>query len=191
MTLEPADRVDAVPPSGIRRFFELAEEMDDIISLGVGEPDFSAPWAAREAAITSLERGQTSYTANKGKRELRTRISRFEDAAHDLRYDPDDEMLVTAGASEGLDLAFRALLNPGDKLAVAQPCYVSYVPGATFAGVDVVDVPTRAADEFKLTREVLEQSGAAEADALVAATADADSPSWKPVMVSPSGVRPR
>jgi aminotransferase len=167
MTLEPADRVDAVPPSGIRRFFELAEEMDDIISLGVGEPDFSAPWAAREAAITSLERGQTSYTANKGKRELRTRISRFEDGAHGLSYDPDDEMLVTAGASEGLDLAFRALLNPGDTLAVAQPCYVSYVPGATFAGVDVVDVPTRAEDEFKLTREVLEASGAAEADALV------------------------
>ena len=167
MTLEPADRVDAVPPSGIRRFFELAEEMDDIISLGVGEPDFSAPWAAREAAITSLERGQTSYTANKGKRELRTRISRFEEDAHNLSYDPDDEMLVTAGASEGLDLAFRALLNPGDKLAVAQPCYVSYVPGATFAGVDVVDVPTRAEDEFKLTREVLEVSGAAAADALV------------------------
>jgi len=167
MTLEPADRVDAVPPSGIRRFFELAEEMDDIISLGVGEPDFSAPWAAREAAITSLERGQTSYTTNKGKRELRTRISRFEDAARDLRYDPDEEILVTAGASEGLDLAFRALLNSGDKLAVAQPCYVSYVPGATFAGVDVVDVPTRAEDEFKLTREVLEASGAAEADALV------------------------
>lgn len=167
MTLEPADRVDAVPPSGIRRFFELAEEMDDIISLGVGEPDFSAPWAAREAAITSLERGQTSYTANKGKRELRARISRFEDAAHGLSYDADEELLVTAGASEGLDLAFRALLNPGDKLAVAQPCYVSYVPGATFAGVDVVDVPTRVEDEFKLTREVLERSGAAEADALV------------------------
>ncbi len=167
MTLEPADRVDAVPPSGIRRFFELAEEMDDIISLGVGEPDFSAPWAAREAAITSLERGQTSYTANKGKRELRERISRYESAQHDLDYDPDEEMVVTAGASEGLDLAFRALLNPGDKLAVAQPCYVSYVPGATFASVDVVDVPTRVEDEFKLTREVLEQSGAAEADALV------------------------
>ena len=167
MTLEPADRVDSVPPSGIRRFFELAEEMDDIISLGVGEPDFSAPWAAREAAITSLERGQTSYTANRGKRELRTRISRFEDAVRDLSYDPDDQLLVTAGASEGLDLAFRALLNPGDKLAVAQPCYVSYVPGATFAGVDVVDVPTRVEDEFKLTREVLEASGAAEADALV------------------------
>jgi len=167
MTFEPADRVDAVPPSGIRRFFELAEEMDDIISLGVGEPDFSAPWAAREAAITSLERGQTSYTANKGKRELRERIARFESDHHDLSYDADEEMVVTAGASEGLDLAFRALLNPGDKLAVAQPCYVSYVPGATFAGVDVVDVPTRVEDEFKLTREVLEASGAAEADALV------------------------
>ena len=162
-----ADRVDAVAPSGIRRFFELAEEYDDIISLGVGEPDFTAPWAARDAAIASLEQGKTSYTANRGKRELRTRISRFEDAVRDLSYDPDDQLLVTAGASEGLDLAFRALLNPGDKLAVAQPCYVSYVPGATFAGVDVVDVPTRVEDEFKLTREVLEASGAAEADALV------------------------
>jgi len=167
MTFEPADRVDAVPPSGIRRFFELAEEMDDIISLGVGEPDFSAPWAAREAAITSLERGRTAYTANKGKRELRERIASFEADRHDLTYDPDEEILVTAGASEGLDLAFRALLDPGDTLAVAQPCYVSYVPGATFAGVDVVDVPTRVEDEFKLTREVLEASGAAEADALV------------------------
>jgi aminotransferase len=167
MTFEPADRVESVPPSGIRRFFELAEEMDDIISLGVGEPDFSAPWAAREAAITSLERGQTSYTANRGKRELRERIARFERDKHDLSYDPDDEILVTAGASEGLDLAFRALLDPGDSIAVAQPCYVSYVPGATFAGVDVIDVPTRVEDEFKLTREVLESSGAAEADALV------------------------
>ena len=167
MTLEPAARVDSVPPSGIRRFFELAEEMDDIISLGVGEPDFSAPWAAREAAITSLERGQTSYTANKGKRELRERIARFESARHDLDYDPDEEILVTTGASEGLDVAFRALLDPGDTLAVVQPCYISYVPGATFASVDVVDVPTRAEDEFKLTREALEESGAAEADALV------------------------
>ena len=167
MTFEPAERVDQVPPSGIRRFFELAEEMDDIISLGVGEPDFSAPWAAREAAIASLERGQTSYTANRGKRELRERIARFEADKHALQYDPDEEILVTAGASEGLDLAFRSLLDPGDAIAVVQPCYVSYVPGATFAGAEVVDVPTRAEDEFKLTREVLESSGAAEADALV------------------------
>ncbi len=121
MTFEAADRVDSVPPSGIRRFFELAEEMDDIISLGVGEPDFSAPWAAREAAIASLERGQTSYTANRGKRELRERIADYEAATHNLQYDPDEEILVTAGASEGLDLAFRALLNPGDSIAIAQP----------------------------------------------------------------------
>ncbi|MFC6864519.1 pyridoxal phosphate-dependent aminotransferase [Halomicroarcula sp. GCM10025817] len=167
MTFEPADRVDQVPPSGIRRFFELAEEMDDIISLGVGEPDFTAPWAAREAAIASLERGRTSYTANRGKRELRERIARFEADKHELPYDPDEEILVTAGASEGLDLAFRALMNPGDAIAVVQPSYVSYVPDAIFAGAAVVDVPTRSEDEFKLTRDVLESSGAAEADALV------------------------
>ncbi|MFB6308380.1 MAG: pyridoxal phosphate-dependent aminotransferase [Haloarculaceae archaeon] len=167
MTIDPADRVDSVPPSGIRRFFELAEEMDDVISLGVGEPDFSAPWAAREAAIASLERGQTSYTANRGKRELRERIATHASQRYDLDYDPDEEILVTTGASEGVDLAFRALLNPGDTVAVAQPCYVSYVPGVTFAGSDVLDVPTRREDEFKLTYDVLEEHGAGEADALV------------------------
>ncbi|WP_225334675.1 pyridoxal phosphate-dependent aminotransferase [Halomicrobium urmianum] len=167
MTFEPADRVADVPPSGIRRFFELAEEMDDIISLGVGEPDFSAPWAAREAAIASLEQGKTSYTANRGKRELRELIAADVDRRYDLDYDPDEEILVTTGASEGLDLAFRALLNPGDRVAVAQPCYISYVPGVEFAGGEVIDAPTRAADEFKLTYEVLEESGAAEAEALV------------------------
>ncbi|MFB6073529.1 MAG: pyridoxal phosphate-dependent aminotransferase [Haloarculaceae archaeon] len=167
MTFEPADRVAGVPPSGIRRFFELAEEMDDIISLGVGEPDFSAPWAAREAAIASLEQGKTSYTANRGKRELRERIAADVDERYDLAYDPDTEILVTTGASEGLDLAFRALLNPGDTVAVAQPAYISYAPGATFAGCDVIDVPTRRADNFTLTREVLREAGAEAADALV------------------------
>ena len=166
MTLTPSDRVADVPPSGIRRFFELAEEMDDVISLGVGEPDFSAPWAAREAAITSLERGQTSYTANRGKRELREEIAR--DARRwNLDYDADDEVLVTAGASEALDLAFRALVNPGDTVAVAQPCYVSYEPGVAFAGGEVLDVPTRVEDEFKLTPEVLSEAGAEDADLLV------------------------
>ena len=167
MTFEPADRVDQVPPSGLRRFFELAEEMDDIISLGVGEPDFSTPWSAREAAIASLEQGKTSYTANRGKLELRRQIGDDVDERYDLDYDPDEEILVTTGASEAVDLAFRALLNPGDAVAVAQPCYVSYKPGATFAGADVIDVPTRAEDEFKLTRAVLEDSGAAEAEALI------------------------
>jgi aminotransferase len=166
MTLEPSDRVADVPPSGIRRFFELAEEMDDVISLGVGEPDFSAPWAAREAAITSLELGRTSYTANRGKRELREAIAA--DARRwNLEYDPDEEILVTAGASEAIDLAFRALVNPGDTVAVAQPCYVSYTPGVTFAGGEVLDVPTRVEDEFTLTREALADAGAEDADLLV------------------------
>ena len=165
--MKPADRVDDVPPSGIRKFFELAEEMDDIISLGVGEPDFSAPWAARDAAIASLEQGKTSYTANRGRRELRAKISDHVARNYDLSYDPDDEILVTAGASEGIDLAFRALINPGDTVAVAQPCYVSYTPGVTFAGGEVLPVPTRREDEFKLTYDVLEESGAAEAEMLV------------------------
>ncbi|WP_415381146.1 pyridoxal phosphate-dependent aminotransferase [Halosimplex sp. TS25] len=167
MTFDPTDRVASVPPSGIRRFFELAEEYDDIISLGVGEPDFAPPWAARDAAIASLERGQTSYTANRGMSSLRDRIAVDARERYGLEYDPDEEILVTSGASEAVDLAFRAFLDHGDSVAIAQPCYVSYVPGARFAGADVIDVPTRAADEFKLTREVLESSGAAEVDALV------------------------
>ncbi|WP_247008606.1 pyridoxal phosphate-dependent aminotransferase [Halorientalis litorea] len=165
--MEVSDRVDSVPPSGIRRFFELAEEMDDIISLGVGEPDFSAPWSARDAAIGSLERGQTSYTANRGKKELREAIAADQRNRYGLDYDPDEEIVVTAGASEALDLAFRALVDPGDTVAVVQPSYVSYVPGVIFAGGDPLPVPTRAEDEFKLTYEVLAESGAAEADALV------------------------
>ncbi|MEF8784935.1 MAG: aminotransferase class I/II-fold pyridoxal phosphate-dependent enzyme [Haloarculaceae archaeon] len=167
MTFDIAERVDAVPPSGIRRFFELAEEMDDIISLGVGEPDFSAPWAARDAAITSLEQGKTSYTANRGRRELREKISDHVATRYDQQYDPDEEILVTAGASEGIDLAYRALVDPGDTVAVVQPCYVSYVPGVIFTGGTVLSVETRREDEFKLTREVLEESGAADADVLV------------------------
>ncbi len=165
--MKPADRVDRVPPSGIRRFFELAEEKEDIISLGVGEPDFSAPWAAREAAITSLEQGKTSYTANRGRRELREAIADDARERYGLDYDPDEEVLVTAGASEGLDLACRALVDPGDTVAVAQPTYVSYVPAVTFAGGEVCAVPTRPDDEFKLTYDRLEQAGAAAADALM------------------------
>jgi aminotransferase len=162
-----SDRVSDVPPSGIRRFFELAEEMDDIISLGVGEPDFSAPWSARDAAIASLERGETSYTANRGKRELREAIGRDQRRRYGLDYDPDEEIIVTAGASEAIDLAFRALVDPGDTVAVAQPSYISYVPGVVFAGGEPLRVPTRVEDEFKLTREVLEAAGAEEAEALV------------------------
>jgi len=161
-----AERVRTVPPSGIRRFFELAEEQEDVISLGVGEPDFAAPWSAREAGIQSLETGRTSYTANRGKRELREEISRD---AHrfGLDYSPDDEVLVTTGVSEGVDLAFRALFDPGDTVAVVQPTYVSYVPGVTFAGAEPLPVPTRAEDDFKLTYERLREAGADEADGLI------------------------
>ncbi|ERG89468.1 MAG: aspartate/tyrosine/aromatic aminotransferase, partial [halophilic archaeon J07HX5] len=160
---QPARRVDRVPPSGIRRFFELAEEADDVISLGVGEPDFSAPWAARNAAIEALERGQTSYTANRGWRALREAIATHV-TRYDLAYDPDEEVLVTAGGSEAIDLVFRALVNPGDTVAVAQPSYVSYEPGVLFAGGDVLSVPTRPADAFRLTRDQLRAHGADEAE---------------------------
>jgi aminotransferase len=166
MSLEPSDRVTSVPPSGIRRFFELAEEMDDVISLGVGEPDFSAPPASREAAIASLESGRTSYTANRGMAPLREAIAEHV-ARYDQEYDPDEEILVTAGASEAIDAAFRALVNPGDVVAIAQPAYVSYEPGVVFAGGEPLPVPTRAEDEFALTPERLRAVGAEEADLLV------------------------
>ncbi|SFG09079.1 aminotransferase [Halopelagius inordinatus] len=166
MTDRIAARVRETPPSGIRRFFELAEEMDDVISLGVGEPDFSAPWAARTAAIDSLERGRTSYTANRGMRELREaiadRVTRY-----DLEYDPDEEILVTAGASEAVDLAMRALVDPGDTVAVPQPSYISYVPTVTFAGGDALPVQTSVENDFALTPADLERAGAEDADVLV------------------------
>ncbi|USZ70798.1 pyridoxal phosphate-dependent aminotransferase [Natronosalvus halobius] len=166
-SLEPAERVQAVGPSGIRRFFEIAEERDDVISLGVGEPDFSAPWAARDAAIQSLERGKTSYTANRGMYDLREAISRHVADRFGLAYDPDAEVLVTAGASEAVDLAFRAFVDAGDTVAVAQPAYISYGPGVIFAGGEVLPVRTREEDDFRLTVEALEAAGAEAADLLV------------------------
>src|SRR6056297_2118851 len=167
MTFELSDRVQAVPPSGIRRFFEIAEERDDVISLGVGEPDFATPWAARDAAITSLEQGKTSYTANRGKRKLREAIADYVADRFELGYDPDEEIIVTAGASEAVDLAFRAFVNPGDTVAIAQPAYISYEPGVIFAGGEVLSVPTKEEDDFRLTVEGLEEAGAADADVLV------------------------
>ena len=167
MTFELADRVQTVPPSGIRRFFEIAEERDDVISLGVGEPDFATPWAARDAAIASLEQGKTSYTANRGKRELREAIADYVADRFDLGYGPDEEIIVTAGASEAVDLAFRAFVDPGDTVAIAQPSYISYEPGVIFAGGEVLSVPTKQEDDFRLTVEALEDAGADDADMLV------------------------
>ena len=161
-----ADRARDLPESGIRKFFELAEARDDVISLGVGEPDFSAPWAARTAAIDSLERGKTSYTANRGMAELRERVADHHER-YDQSYDPSQEVLVTTGASEAVDLAFRALVNPGDTVAVHEPTYISYEPGIELAGGESLTVPTRADDDFTLTRDQLESAGAASADLLV------------------------
>lgn len=165
--MKVSERVERVPPSGIRRFFELTEEMDDVISLGVGEPDFTTPWSAREAAIDSLEQGRTSYTANRGMAELREAIATRAAERYGLEYEPDEEVLVTAGASEAIDVAFRALVDSGETVAVAQPSYISYVPGVIFAGGEPLPVPTSEADDFKLTVEALEEHGASEAEALV------------------------
>ena len=161
-----SERVKDVPPSGIRRFFELAEEKDNVISLGVGEPDFSAPWEARSAAIDSLERGRTSYTANRGRSDLRTAIADHV-RRYDHQYDPAKEVLVTAGASEAVDLAMRALVDPGDPVAIHEPTYISYVPTAMFAGGQPLSVPTRPENDFALTYEDLATAGAEEAEILV------------------------
>jgi len=161
-----SDRARETPPSGIRRFFELAEEMDDVISLGVGEPDFSAPWKARAAAIHSLERGRTSYTTNRGMYDLRAAISEHV-TRYDLDYGPEEEILVTTGASEAVDLALRAIVDPGDAVAIQSPAYISYGPGVRFSGGEPLPVSTRAENDFVLTYDDLDRAGAADAEALM------------------------
>ena len=126
--------VRELPQSGIRRFFDIAAQMEDVISLSIGEPDFQTPWAIREAAIYSLERGQTTYTSNLGILELRERIAGQLQTLYGLRYDPKSEVLVTVGVSEGMDLTMRAILDPGDEVLVPEPCYVSYKPCVSLAG---------------------------------------------------------
>jgi aminotransferase len=145
-----------LPVSGIRKFFDVADRMQDVISLSVGEPDFATPWAIREAAIYSLERGRTSYTSNFGLLELRRHISRHLEQWYGVRYRPDDEVLVTVGVSEGMDLAMRALLDPGDEVLVPEPCYVSYKPCVSLAGGVPVGVPTSAEDRFRVSVAQLE-----------------------------------
>lgn len=165
--MQPGRHMQDIPPSGIRRYFELAEEMDEVISLGVGEPDFSAPWPVREAAIASLERGRTSYTTNRGLRELREAIATYAHDRFDLTYDPGEEILVTTGASEAVDLAIRALVEPGESVAIAEPTYLSYRPIAELAGGEVIPVATHEQDAFRLTPTALREAGASEADYLV------------------------
>lgn len=138
------------PPSGIRRFFDIAATMDDVISLGVGEPDFVTPWRIREAGISALERGFTTYTSNAGLLELREAICADLGRRYGVGYEPDDECLITAGVSEGLDLVLRVLLEPGDEVLIPEPCYVAYEPCVMLAGGRAVTVPTSSADGFRL-----------------------------------------
>lgn len=149
-------RMQAVPPSGIRRFFDLLSTIEDVISLGVGEPDYVTPEPIRRAAIASIERGDTHYTSNYGLLELRERLSAHLERLYGVRYDPKTEIVVTSGSSEGLDVAIRALVDVGDEVLCADPSYVAYMPVTVMAGGTFVPVPTRASDDFRLMPKELE-----------------------------------
>ena len=150
-----SDKIVTIKPSGIRKFFDIVSEMKDAISLGVGEPDFDTPWSIREEGIYALEKGRTYYTSNSGLLELRKEISAYLNRKYNLKYDPVKETVVTVGGSEAIDLAFRAMLNPGDEVIIPKPCYVSYDPCVVLADGVPVSVDLREEDEFKLTKELL------------------------------------
>ncbi len=150
-----SDKVVQMKPSGIRKFFDIVSEMPDAISLGVGEPDFDTPWHIREEGIYALEKGRTFYTSNAGLLELREEICRFNARKYNLHYDPRKETLITVGGSEAIDIALRAMLNPGDEVIVPEPCYVSYVPCVQMAdGVPVI-IELKNENQFRLTKQEL------------------------------------
>jgi len=151
-----SQRVNQIAPSGIRKFFDLLASMEGVISLGVGEPDFTTPWHIREAAIYSLEKGYTMYTSNSGMPELRRELSRYLKDSYNLSYDPDTELLITVGVSEALDLATRAILDPGDEVIMPDPCYVSYSPCVILAGGIPIMVPTNEENNFELNTSDIE-----------------------------------
>lgn len=150
--------VQEMKPSGIRKFFDLAATMEGVVSLGVGEPDFVTSWSAREAAIASLEQGFTSYTANAGLLELRNEISKYMNNSFGLHYDPGHEIIVTVGASQALDIALRAIINPGDEVIVVEPSFVAYAPLVELAGGVPVRLSTKKENGFKLTAAELEEA---------------------------------
>lgn len=153
-----SEKIVNIAPSGIRRFFDLVSEMDDAISLGVGEPDFDTPWRIREEGIYSLERGRTFYTSNAGLKELKQEICRYLSRKINVEYDFRNEVVVTVGGSEGIDIAMRAMLDKGDEVLIPQPSYVSYLPCTVLAdGVPVI-IPLKQENEFKLTVEELEEA---------------------------------
>jgi aminotransferase len=151
-----SQRVNQLAPSGIRRFFDLLASIEGVISLGVGEPDFTTPWHIREAAIYSLEKGYTMYTSNLGMPELRQELSRYLKDNYRLDYDPDSELLITVGVSEGLDLTMRAILDPGDEVIMPDPCYVSYNPCVALAGGRPIMVPANQEHNFEVSAADIE-----------------------------------
>jgi len=158
VSIRIADHIRDIPRSGIRDFFEIVQTMDDVISLGIGEPDFATPWHIREAAIYALEKGRTGYTSNLGLPRLRRSISDYVRKKFGLRYEPLSEILVSVGVSEAIDLALRALLNPGDEVLYHEPCYVSYAPSITLARGVARAIETKAEDGFSLRADALEKA---------------------------------
>lgn len=151
-------KVGDIKPSGIRKFFDIVSEMKDAISLGVGEPDFDTPWHIRDEGIYSLEKGRTFYTSNAGLKELKEEISKYLKRKIDTHYDPADEIMVTVGGSEGIDAALRAMIDEGDEVLIPQPCYVSYDPCTVLAGGVPVPINLKAENDFRLTKEELEEA---------------------------------
>ncbi len=149
-------KIVEIKPSGIRKFFDMVSEMPDAISLGVGEPDFDTPWRIREEGIYSLERGRTFYTSNSGLKELKTEIGKYLQRKINVSYDPNSEIIVTVGGSEGIDIALRAMLDPGDEVLIPQPSYVSYLPCTILANGTPVVISLKEENDFKLTAEELE-----------------------------------
>ena len=148
-------RCAPLKPSGIRKFFDIAGQIEDVISLGVGEPDFQTPWSVRKTAITALEKGKTIYTANSGLIELRKEISKYLEKTQRVKYDPVHEVIVTVGGSEAIDLGIRAMVDPGDEVLVVEPSFVCYAPIVELTGGVAVPIETKAEDNFKLTAEAL------------------------------------
>ena len=160
-------KVQSIQPSGIRKFFDIANEIEDVISLGVGEPDFDTPWHVREEGIYTLQKGRTFYTANRGLMELRTEISNYIARNQAVQYNPATQVLVTIGGSEAIDLALRACLEPGDEVIYHEPCYVSYLPCITLADGVPVPIPLKEANDFRLTAEELEAAITPKSKALI------------------------
>ena len=162
-----SERANKIPPSGIRKFFDLALTMENMISLGVGEPDFRTPWNICESSIYSIEQGTTSYTSNKGLQSLRDALSRYLGQHYNLPYTSSDEIIITSGVSEGLDIAIRSVIDPGDEVAIAQPSYVSYAPCVTLSGGKPVPVRCTEEDHFKLNPDALQEQITPKTKALI------------------------